>query len=346
MDKAKVNSMQKTNKKTTDLKGGDKIVINPPEPKQKGPVDERFLQALSKHALVIEQKLNLVLQAKSAKSAFTEEEIHEVFARGLEEKTPLHLTKEQHAMNKVNSFVSYGSALEEQIDLVEKMGTKGTGGAARPHVKTEKNPYNPDKKTFHVVDAKGNIKMSTTDEFAARNFLASKYQSLMNNFDFTINKADELVEVTTRYDLSDTPMGRTYEVTLVFRGSVIKLNLFFEKMLRPSLEDIQKHISKIYPGSTVKMFKMIPKLGPKNIPVVLAREEKKLNKPFLTPEGPKKRSVYVKGPSGNVVKVNFGDPNMRIKKNDPERRKSFRARHNCETPGPKHKARYWSCKAW
>ena len=71
-----------------------------------------------------------------------------------------------------------------------------------------------------------------------------------------------------------------------------------------------------------------------------------LNKPFLTPDGPKKRSVYVKNDKGNVVKVNFGDPNMKIKKNDPERRKSFRARHNCDNPGPKWKARYWSCKMW
>jgi hypothetical protein len=71
-----------------------------------------------------------------------------------------------------------------------------------------------------------------------------------------------------------------------------------------------------------------------------------LNKPFLTPKGPKKRSVYVKNEKGNVVKVNFGDPNMKIKKSNPARRKSFRARHNCSNPGPKWKARYWSCKAW
>jgi hypothetical protein len=72
----------------------------------------------------------------------------------------------------------------------------------------------------------------------------------------------------------------------------------------------------------------------------------KLGKPFLTPNGPKKRSVYVKNPKGNVVKVNFGDPNMKIKKNIPGRRKNFRARHNCQSPGPRHKARYWSCRAW
>jgi hypothetical protein len=73
----------------------------------------------------------------------------------------------------------------------------------------------------------------------------------------------------------------------------------------------------------------------------------KLNKPFRTPKGPKKFSVYVKNDKGNVVKVNFGDPNMDIKRDDPARRKSFRARHQCDTnPGPKWKARYWSCKFW
>jgi hypothetical protein len=71
-----------------------------------------------------------------------------------------------------------------------------------------------------------------------------------------------------------------------------------------------------------------------------------LGKPFLTPDGPKKRSVYVRNDKGNVVKVNFGDPNMRIKKNNPARRKSFRARHKCSNPGPRHKAKYWSCRAW
>ena len=47
-----------------------------------------------------------------------------------------------------------------------------------------------------------------------------------------------------------------------------------------------------------------------------------------------------------MVKVNFGDPNVEIKRDDPERRKSFRARHNCDSPGPKTKAKYWSCKMW
>jgi LysM repeat protein len=60
----------------------------------------------------------------------------------------------------------------------------------------------------------------------------------------------------------------------------------------------------------------------------------------------KKSKVYVRKPNGKIVKVNFGDKNMKIKKSNPARRKSFRARHNCDNPGPRWKARYWSCRSW
>ncbi len=73
--------------------------------------------------------------------------------------------------------------------------------------------------------------------------------------------------------------------------------------------------------------------------------EVELNKP--TRGGSKKFYVYVKDPkSGNTRKISFGDPNMKIKKSNPERRKSFRARHRCENPGPKTSARYWACRSW
>ena len=81
----------------------------------------------------------------------------------------------------------------------------------------------------------------------------------------------------------------------------------------------------------------------------LTEEEKKKNPPLNKPmRGDRKKyKVYVKDPkTGNIKKVEFGDPNMSIKRDNPERRKNFRARHNCENPGPRWKARYWSCRAW
>jgi hypothetical protein len=68
-----------------------------------------------------------------------------------------------------------------------------------------------------------------------------------------------------------------------------------------------------------------------------------LNSPFRTPGGPKKFSVYVKNKTGNVIKVSFGDPNLRVRSNNPKAAKSFRARHKCHTKKDKTTAGYWSC---
>jgi hypothetical protein len=75
--------------------------------------------------------------------------------------------------------------------------------------------------------------------------------------------------------------------------------------------------------------------------------EVKLNDPIRTPNEKKKFKVYVKDPkTGNVKIVRFGDPNTDIKRDDPERRKSFRARHKCDTAKDKTTPRYWSCFQW
>lgn len=71
-----------------------------------------------------------------------------------------------------------------------------------------------------------------------------------------------------------------------------------------------------------------------------------LNKPFRSNDGKHKFYVYVKNDKGNVIKLGFGDPNLSIKRDDPDRRKNYRARHGCDNPGPKWKAEYWSCKMW
>jgi hypothetical protein len=100
-------------------------------------------------------------------------------------------------------------------------------------------------------------------------------------------------------------------------------------------------------GIKKKGDRMVPNCVPKNEEINEAEyqgREVPLGKPMAGDV--KKSKVFVKNEKGNVVKVNFGDKNMTIKKHIPGRRKSFRARHNCANPGPKTKARYWSCRAW
>ena len=169
--------------------GKTQIIINPPEKvdPQRG-YQERFKHALEKHSVIIEKKTELVLQSKAARAEIPQETLEQVFKRGYK-TLPLNsqLTREQYAMNRVNSFVAGGAAMVEDYDLlpiVERVratvGMKGTGGAARPHIKREKSVYNG-KTLFHVVDAKGHIKHSTNDEFEAKKHLATKYNSYMES---------------------------------------------------------------------------------------------------------------------------------------------------------------------
>jgi hypothetical protein len=119
--------------------------------------------------------------------------------------------------------------------------------------------------------------------------------------------------------------------------------------IRKKKEKMGKNYRPAKPGSPDRPSKKAWEKAQAAIELTYTEAEKKtLNKPFRLPSGSKKKfGVYVKNPKGNVVMVKFGDPNMEIKRDDPDRRKNFRARHQCDSnPGPKWKARYWSCRMW
>lgn len=175
----------KDTKKIAVGKAKNQIIINPPEKLPAKNVNELFKGARAKHAVIIEKKIELVLQSKASTAGLPEETLQQVFVRGYK-SLPLNsnLTREQFAMNRVNSFIAGGQAMVDDCDLLPIMerlfrtGMKGTGGAMRPHIKREKNPYNG-KTTFHVVDAKGIVKHSTDDELEAKKHLAVKYNSYL-----------------------------------------------------------------------------------------------------------------------------------------------------------------------
>lgn len=181
MDK---NKKKNNGKKVVVDKSNSKsqIIINPPEKENPAPYKEQFLNALNKHRVSLEERTKIVLAAKSAQTGVPASVLEQVYLRGVKSLPDnCNLTHEQYAMNRVNSFIAGGAALKEDSDLIpifERVGMKGTGGAGRPHIKREVNPYNR-KIVFHVVDAKGRVKHTTTDEMAAKRHLASKYQSYM-----------------------------------------------------------------------------------------------------------------------------------------------------------------------
>lgn len=114
-----------------------------------------------------------------------------------------------------------------------------------------------------------------------------------------------------------------------------------KKKVNESMENLNEDCGCEHDKKSSLMDKIKDKMKKK-----ILKEEAPLGKPFRTPGGPKKFAVRVKNEKGNEVTVRFGDPNMEIKRDDPNRRKNFRARHNCDNPGPRTKARYWSCRMW
>lgn len=140
-----------------------------------------------------------------------------------------------------------------------------------------------------------------------------------------------------------TPDNGFTQNNSIEENTMKKLDSYLGSLFKEEKEPCWKGYEMV--GFKMKNGKKVPNCVP-----VKEEDEKKdkpLNKPFRMPSGSKKKfGVYVKNDKGNVVKVTFGDPNMEIKRDDPERLKAFRARHGCDNPGPKWKAKYWSCKFW
>ena len=193
------------------------VIINPPEKvdPQRG-FNERFQALRAKHSVVLEKKTELVLQGKASRADFPHEVIEQVYRRGFK-ALPLNteLTREQYAMNRVNSFIAGGAAMVEDYDLLPitervhtRIGMKGTGGGARPHIKREKSPYNG-KIVYHVVNAKGIVKHSTGDEFEAKKHLATKYNSYMGESTLSPMKRFEGTKSLVKTYKGDTPGQNT-----------------------------------------------------------------------------------------------------------------------------------------
>ena len=155
---------------------------------------------------------------------------------------------------------------------------------------------------------------------------------------FNYGNTDELPYLQTRFDSAEDPVQMaTRDQILVSMGMELPKDQMYErhKIRVPEIgEDVITAPAAADPFAGKE-------------PIKAEEPKKKLNDPFRLPKGDgKKFGVYVKNDKGNTVLVKFGDPNMEIKRDSDNRRQNFRSRHNCEDPGPKWKARYWSCKMW
>ena len=260
--------------------------------------------------------------------------LKKVYARGVAAWRTGHrpgTTPQQWGMARVNSYITKGKGTyhgadkdlreaklpevpkDKETGLPKKYttGKTGTDKARAAHFAKGREKHWDDPSAYELAPGDATAKTKESKHtIKAREMYGENYEKPTTDPNLSSSRfdgTDELVNIYKSMTPGQEPAPKA------------KLVVVIKKTVKENLEEAT------YKGKTVK-----------------------LNKPFRTPGGPKKSAVYVDPDGdGKAQIVRFGDPNMKIKKNIPARRKSFRARHGCDTnPGPKTKARYWSCKAW
>ena len=278
---------------------------------------------------------------------------------GIEKEVDSYMKMHLNSMIKGEPKLGFGRTdLNESFQLDEKIA-----GLVK---KAEKSgmPYSILKKVYDRGMAAwrtGNRPGTTPQQwaFARVNSFTTKSSGTWGKADKDLAKQVrgenyEEGEDYARHTFAVTP-GQDYEQSIKKKASKSNIKDWFER------ESVRKEYQKKYEdywwtALTETYDRMLEKIGTQDDSIDKYLDEGKaeyqgrkvnLNNPTKSDNPKKKYMVYVKNDKGNVVKVHYGDPNMQIQRDDDAARKSFRARHQCDTnPGPKYKARYWSCKFW
>lgn len=316
--------------------------------------DTRSGMKLNEHTMT--DKERFAIYEKALDSGIRFAVLEEVYRRGVFAYTEdQNQTQEQFAFNRVNSFIGCGLAykldqdlredIDEAVDLQGRLKRKMTMARYRRKIELARNIA---KKRF----AKNkNIRSRALK--IARNTLRKRLAGARG----------------AHYNKLDTQSKIAIDKMLDKRRKQVKniANKIITRVKRDEMQRLAGHKSSTAKQAIVASYQ--PKTLKSLVETVCIPEEdhiyfemtqaewdtfaaevheeknenRQLNKPFRTTGGPKKFAVYVKNDKGNIIKLGFGDPNLEIKRDDPDRRKAYRARHGCDNPGPKWKANYWSC---
>ena len=297
----------------------------------------------SKKEEVLDEKIAGLVK-KSEKSGVSYSILKQVYNRGMAAWRTGHrpgTTPQQWAFARVNSFLTGGGARKADADLWSK--AKASKKSKKEEVAALLKPKVVENIELNEAEY---VNFGIPDTWIDKR---GEMEGLLGKFDVDLRK-----------DIQDvgnmTVISIAKELAVKFRNQLKRRRIPFasdeepikKKEIGKDLKSIAKRITqKLLRKNELKKFSDVNEWGEVVQEAEYQGREVKLNDPFRLPSGStKKFGVYVKNEKGNVVKVTFGDPNMEIKRDDPDRRKNFRARHNCDNPGPKYKARYWSCFQW
>ena len=300
------------------------------------------------------------LVKKSDKSGIAYGILKTVYDRGMAAWRTGHrpgTTPQQWAFARVNSFITGGGARKSDADQWKKHKGKSEDFGMIPKKK---------KKGHEVLGTGGAFASGEQKEEVAALLRAPLNEAEYVNFgipDTWIDKRGEMEGLLGKFDVNlmkdvqdagdMTIISVAKELAVKFRNQLKRRRIPYASDEEPikkreigkDLKSVAKRITqKLLRKNELKKFSDVNEWGEITEKAEYDGRPVDLNNP--TRGDTKKYKVYVKNEKGNVVKIEFGDPNMEIKRDDPDRRANFRARHNCDNPGPKYKARYWSCKFW
>ena len=291
---------------------------------------------------VLDEKIAGLVK-KADKSGVSYSILKQVYNRGMAAWRTGHrpgTTPQQWAFARVNSFLTGGGARKADADLWSKAKKSKKeeieiAALLKPRVAEDVELNEAEYVNFGIPD-------SWVDK-------RNEMEGLLGKFGVNVMK-----DIKDAGDMTIISVAK--ELAVKFRNQLNRRKIPFASDEEPikkreigkDLKSIAKRITqKLLRKNELKKFSDVNEWGQVVQEAEYQGREVKLNDPFRLPSGSNRKfGVYVKNEKGNVVKVTFGDPNMEIKRDDPGRRKNFRARHNCDNPGPKYKARYWSCFQW
>lgn len=309
---------------------------------------------------LISEKAEAALRNKAGKAGITFDALIEVYARGIESyPSNSNLTPQQYAFARVNSFLANGKAAKDDIDVVEqrkevqytarKMADVDVDSLPKMHsfrqhqqIRVDISKNEKDNENL-ASRKKADVIRRIAGEVARKVVESKDTGSIFTRTAARLTRAKSPQIANLKQKIVTSLKEKDYEAlaNIILYLSREKLannkRIQMENVCVPEEDYIYEEMT--WNEWTAKC----DDINEEFLDGLNEEEGKKLNKPFRTPGGPKKFAVYVKNDKGNVIKLGFGDPNLEIKRDDPERRKAYRARHGCDNPGPKWKANYWSC---
>ena len=347
---AKGKGMAKSTKKKRDthFTKGAKMSDDDPAAYKPAPGDASAKTKPSKYTkkykqmfgdeVVLDEKIAGLVK-KSEKSGIAYGILKTVYDRGMAAWRTGHrpgTTPQQWAFARVNSFITGGGARKSDADQWKKHKGK------KENVEVAALLQAPVKEDIELNEAEY-VNFGIPDSWVDKK---GQMEDLLGKFGVNVMK-----DIQDAGDMTIISIAK--ELAVKFRNQLNRRKIPFASDEQPikkreigkDLKSIAKRITqKLLRKNELKKFSDVNEWGEVTEDAEYDGRPVKLNNP--TRGDVKKYKVYVKNEKGNVVKVEFGDPNMEIKRDDPGRRANFRARHNCDSPGPKYKARYWSCKFW